>query len=50
MFQDMARCTAEYHLSQSALCVGALDQQVATQRICSCKDRLAGIPAIKVDR
>jgi hypothetical protein len=42
-------CAAEYHLSQSALRVGALDQKVATQRLSCRQDHFTRRPPIKLD-
>ena len=48
--QNVSGCPAKYHLSQSALCVGALDQKVATQRFCRRQDCLTGVSVTKLDR
>ena len=43
--QNVPGGAAEYHLPQSALGVGALDQQVAVLRRCVGEDRLTGAAA-----
>ena len=50
MRQDMTGRTAEDHLAQSALGVGALDQEIAAERLGGCQDRLPGAAAIEPDR
>src|SRR5579871_3467426 len=48
--QDVARGAAEDHLAQAALSVGALDEEVAAERLCDRQDSLAGRAALEADR
>src|SRR5215470_7175199 len=48
--QDMARGAAEYHLAQTALGVGALDEEVAVERPRGSQYGLSGRAAIEPHR
>src|SRR5258707_12274079 len=48
--QDVARRAAEYHLAQTALGVGALDEEVAVERLRGGQYGLSGRAPFKPDR